>query len=392
MKRMRRSAFLSSAAAATATLAFQSDAKAQFPGAEQRAGRTALVLSGGGSRGAYQAGVIFALAAKLGLTDGQPLPYDLVCGTSIGALNAYLIATAQYGKLRDVWWNLSNYNVATIKSPYYRIGQPWIGVLTRLWAGIKLGTGVTTDLRGLLDSHGIHVLLESFANPSDSVHLPLYVAATNLTRARGEIFVRRATTPAGTVKQRANDAILVDYKRTPVRVMTDANLRKALFASAAIPVAFDPVMIEPDDGGTLEAYVDGGVTHNVPIGLARRCCENLQVVLVDPAAETLELPAGDVIEIALGVFETMQRSLLEYQVRLAYAESAIMSSVGHALNDPAALRDDLPLKIDFIRPAVTLPGNTVKFDDADAIHRGWDIGYADGTRGWQAFIPSGLTA
>src|ERR1700722_19684056 len=61
----------------------------------------ALVLSGGGARGAYQAGLACALAERSGVQDGQPLaPYGLICGTSIGALNAWFIATGQYSALR----------------------------------------------------------------------------------------------------------------------------------------------------------------------------------------------------------------------------------------------------------------------------------------------------
>ena len=43
--------------------------------------KTALVLAGGGARGAYEAGVWQALT-ELGVE------FDMVCGTSVGAINA----------------------------------------------------------------------------------------------------------------------------------------------------------------------------------------------------------------------------------------------------------------------------------------------------------------
>ena len=62
--------------------------------------RTALVFSAGGVFGAYQAGAWAALAPHF-----QP---DLIVGTSIGSLNAWLVASATTpDQLRDIWFNPS---------------------------------------------------------------------------------------------------------------------------------------------------------------------------------------------------------------------------------------------------------------------------------------------
>ena len=339
-----------------------------------RAGRTALVLSGGGSRGAYQAGVIAALAAAHGLSDGQPLPYDVVCGTSIGALNGYLIATAQYTRLRDIWYTLPSRNVSVIRAPFNKIPDQEAGVGTRLVAALKLGRGFTTDLQGLLDARGVWDALAANVNPADPVHLPLYVATTNLTRGSAEIFKRSATTTPGVAKQRVDDALLAGYDVHVVRDATDANLRQALFASAAIPLAFPPVMIEPATGGAAEAFVDGGVTENVPISIARRCCDTLNVLMVDPPTPDVEFNSKNMLEIAFNTFQTMQRAMLEYQVRFAYAEH------------------DLPLRsVSLIRPAKPLPGTFVEFSNSEHLLEAWQTGYEDGSKGWQPFDPSQFT-
>ncbi len=52
--------------------------------------KIALVLSGGGARAAYQAGVLAAIAEWL--PAGSPTPFVIVCGTSAGAINAAAIA------------------------------------------------------------------------------------------------------------------------------------------------------------------------------------------------------------------------------------------------------------------------------------------------------------
>ena len=53
--------------------------------------KKALLLSGGGARGAYQVGVLIALSSML--NKKTPIPFDILCGTSAGALNAAFLAT-----------------------------------------------------------------------------------------------------------------------------------------------------------------------------------------------------------------------------------------------------------------------------------------------------------
>jgi len=52
--------------------------------------KLALILSGGGARAAYQAGVARAIAEML--PDGTAIPFRIVCGTSAGAINAASLA------------------------------------------------------------------------------------------------------------------------------------------------------------------------------------------------------------------------------------------------------------------------------------------------------------
>ena len=58
--------------------------------------KTAIVLAGGGSRGAYQIGVWKALR-EMGID------YQLVTGTSVGALNGVLMVQQEYDKALAVW-------------------------------------------------------------------------------------------------------------------------------------------------------------------------------------------------------------------------------------------------------------------------------------------------
>ena len=66
--------------------------------------KTAIVLAGGGSRGAYQIGVWKALR-EMGID------YQLVTGTSVGALNGVLMVQQEYDKALAVWENISSQQV-----------------------------------------------------------------------------------------------------------------------------------------------------------------------------------------------------------------------------------------------------------------------------------------
>ena len=59
-----------------------------------------LCLPGGGAKGAFQAGAICSLF------DNNINKFDIVTGTSIGAVNGYFVYTDNVNKLRDMWTNL----------------------------------------------------------------------------------------------------------------------------------------------------------------------------------------------------------------------------------------------------------------------------------------------
>src|SRR5271157_3368910 len=88
--------------------------------------KRALVLSGGGSAGSWQAGAIKYLVEDL------DLQYDIFTGVSVGALNASWLAQyakpdqkAGYQALYDLWYNIQD---STVKKNWC----PW-NVLKGLW-------------------------------------------------------------------------------------------------------------------------------------------------------------------------------------------------------------------------------------------------------------------
>lgn len=77
--------------------------------------KTALVLSGGGARGAYQVGVLKGIAELFPKTDINP--FQIICGTSSGAINAAKLACEadQFHRsvqgLEEIWSSLSSSSV-----------------------------------------------------------------------------------------------------------------------------------------------------------------------------------------------------------------------------------------------------------------------------------------
>ena len=73
------------------------------------AAKTALILTGGGARAAYQVGVLKAIKGML--PDARVNPFPILCGTSAGAINAATLAAraedfgAGVDHLQDIWAN-----------------------------------------------------------------------------------------------------------------------------------------------------------------------------------------------------------------------------------------------------------------------------------------------
>ena len=104
--------------------------------------KTGLFLTGGGARGAYQVGVLQAILALLS-AHGWPAkknPFDIVSGTSAGAINATAFACRadnfeeSVTRLVDVWRNFEVEQVYRADSfGVIRSGARWLSLLSFGW-------------------------------------------------------------------------------------------------------------------------------------------------------------------------------------------------------------------------------------------------------------------
>lgn len=362
----------------------------------------ALVLSGGGARGAYEAGIVNALAAAAHLADGAALnPYEIVCGTSIGALNGWFVATAQYTKLHDLWYGISGHEIIRPKKQFAAVRDPMSGILNRAASAISL-VGLTKDQRGLLQSEPVYEWIVSNVDPSTPLVMPLVWATTNLDAQRPEYFYVRPANDGDRLPERVVHALQLTLgPHTVVREATPDILHRAIFASAAIPIAFDPVVM-PDAQGHDASYCDGGVASNSPVGIAHAVSNAADVVLLDPELDTEET-YNDAVEIAFGVFGTMQRKILEVEMRNTYFQSLgkraltsltplELSRAAQVLGSSAGFMQSLiETSLRYIRPAKVLPVGVAGFNDEVGIGKAYRVGWEDVTSvgfrnyDWQTF-------
>jgi predicted acylesterase/phospholipase RssA len=177
--------------------------------------RRALVLSGGGARGAYEAGVVTALFERE--------DFDIVCGTSIGAINGALAAQGASGRLRDLWREVPQRSMIRGVSPIeefravlHRRGRrgrrtfrQFAGDLARGIAAVRLAhPRRLRRLTHVLDPAPLVAMLRSVLDYTE-LKRTLVVGVTNLTRARRRRFIRfRRRTPnsSGSSRNRSGRA------------------------------------------------------------------------------------------------------------------------------------------------------------------------------------------
>ncbi|MEY4907465.1 MAG: hypothetical protein RL260_1183 [Pseudomonadota bacterium] len=127
-------------------------------------GRVGLLLTGGGARAAYQMGVLKAVA-RIGREAGAPRtsPYQVIAGTSAGAINAAALACqadrfdAAVGEVVDIWSQFRSEQVYRTDSlGIIRTGAPWLTMMSFGWA---LHRWRRARPRSLLDNSPLEALL-----------------------------------------------------------------------------------------------------------------------------------------------------------------------------------------------------------------------------------------
>lgn len=211
----------------------------------------AIVLSGGGAKGAYEVGVWKALR-KL------HIKYDIVTGTSIGALNGMMMAQREFYKCLRLWKNI-NYDV--LYDNFKQINsskEMYLEYLNKI-------------VEGGIDTVKIEQLINDNYKPNKLYNskIAFGVVSYNLSTRKVVVSTKKNTRPD--------------------------KLKKYILASATCFPFFKPTKIGND------ILVDGGYYDNLPINLA------------------IELGATEIIAVDLGAIGFKKR-IKNKDVKITYIE------------------------------------------------------------------------
>jgi NTE family protein len=238
--------------------------------------KTALVLAGGGARGAYEVGVLSYLE-ELASSVGRRLPVEIICGTSVGAVHAcYMAATADQTRervagLENFWRSFTLESVLDIgfrdflsfarsifrarPSEAKASRTPQLGLVRPLWLEQALVRNIPW---------------RSIKKNLDAGHFDaLSVTATHVATGHPVVFV-----------QQRDAAPAWNSESGPISIAARLGPKHAL-ASASIPLLFPAISI----GKRL--YVDGGLRLSVPLSPALRLGAQRVIVVSVKRAERI---------------------------------------------------------------------------------------------------------
>src|SRR6267143_52650 len=279
--------------------------------------RKALVLAGGGSKGAFEVGVLQRLMGD------QQNDYEPLCGTSVGAINAAYLAQTPLGqpaeaiaRLRAQWDTVTTDKV---HKRWFPFGRAEAFVKPSVYDSSPVQEGIRSDL-----------------DPTAVRASGRRLRIVAVSYGTGESFVANEQTP---------------------------DLPEWVIASSAFPVMLTPASI----GGDL--WTDGGLRSVTPLGEAIRAgAEDIDVVLCsDPFAKSpfAVQDARAIPQLLLRSIDIMTGEVSRADLRIAGLK-----------NDLSQLRPEYrKVKIRLFQPAEPLPYDPLDFDPG-RIRAMIDAGYA----------------
>ncbi|MCW3040866.1 MAG: Patatin [Solirubrobacterales bacterium] len=309
--------------------------------------KIAIVLPGGGARGAYEAG---ALSVLLPALEARGEQITIACGTSVGAINAAFLGSladrpaAEQAQIVLARWREMRKGdvIRPIIGPSLPLtGLRFLGELLEV-PGVRLASVMDpTPLAGSLDAWVDWDQLQR--NVKHGVMESVCVVATALTRGGPVAFVH--TDGKVPPNRQASD---VRYVR--VGALKAEHVR----ASAAIPLLFPPVEVT-SPASAADYYIDGGTRLNSPIAPALALgADRVIVIGFEPFAAPPVRPVTPVQPRLADVTANILDGLLVDQVaadlhRLAsvntfYAESAGGSGFSQAARNHRTSQGKKPYK------------------------------------------------
>jgi predicted patatin/cPLA2 family phospholipase len=288
--------------------------------------KTALVISGGGSKGAFGGGVAQYLIEEGGRD------YDLFIGTSTGSLLVPFLAINEINKLREAYTNVTQEDIFKV-NPFKvkkdvngstKVGINYLNVLWNVTLRGKNSFGDASNLRNLINTFMTERDFEIIKNSNKEV----LSCVTNLTLAQTEF-------------KSTNEYGWKDYGDW-------------MLASSTVP----PFMEYVTKGGY--DYADGGLLENIPIQEAiNRGATDIDVIILKKehgslAPERIRNP----FHYLLRSIDLMMTEIGRDDIRLANLNAKIHGDV----------------KINFYYTPRKLTNNSLVFNK-EAMNDWWKEGY-----------------
>lgn len=344
--------------------------------------RTGLVLTAGGARGAYQAGVLKRIGVLPALRK-RPTPFPIIAGASAGAINGAAIAgySADFGqgtqRLASIWSNLGVRNVYRTSTP--SLARNAARAVLDFGLGPFFGAG---RLQAMLDTAPLREFLHEqlplsgIAQALREQHLyAVAITATGYHSGRAFTFIQGQ--PGHPLWSKSRRVAL------PVELTVDH-----VYASAAIPIVFPPVPIAAAAGGPPAYFGDGALRLVTPLSPAIRlgaervfavgvrCRDAADHLLAtelasesppqEGAAALRRPPLSQICGVFLNaIFLDHLDADVDHLTRM---NDLVTASLRNSV-DPSALRRDVREPMRVIRPLVISPSVDLAILAKDFAHR-----------------------
>ncbi len=213
----------------------------------------ALVLPGGGARGAYQVGVLKAISE---ISAGNRNPFPIICGTSAGAINAAVLASHAH-EFRLGVERLDQFWSTMFCARVYRT-DAWTVLKSAIrWAlSLSLGGGLVANPRSLLDNEPLRQFLE------ETLQIDGLDEAVELGSLRGLTITASGYSCASAISFYQGQPDIEPWQRARRHGKAAKISVDHLLASAALPLLFPAVRLGN------EYFGDGGMRMLAPLSPA----------------------------------------------------------------------------------------------------------------------------
>jgi NTE family protein len=279
----------------------------------------ALVLSGGGTKGAFQCGAINYLVSL------QNINYNILCGTSVGALNCSFLGMYNNKKegikdLLAVWKNLQTKDILKRHFPFGRL----------------------------------HGLLKPNLYNSNPLKNKIYkiIDVDKILSTQNKISIESVCLDTGQLKSSRE---------------FDKNFKEFVLASCSFPGLIEPVKIDN------HLWLDGGIKSMTPLTNAIEMgADIIDVIICSPENNIQPMPSNsNSIEIIKRTLDLMVDSILDSDIKKAMLYNRLL--------EHESIENKRKVEINIIRPNMVLTYDSFSFN-TETIESMIDIGYVTAKR------------